>query len=305
MTDHYDKPFLKIEKQINQLRDRGMVIGDKELARQWLLKVSYYRLSPYWKIFEVVPDKEGEHAFMKGSVSFEDVVSLYEFDCRLRQLVWSAMERIEVAIRGSWAYHSAMNLGPQGYQLPEHYKLRDQFEKNRKTLANNYQHSRSEIAGFFRSKYRKLEELPVWMAAELNSFGELAHWIVNLDNDKLIKRMLDPLGLNLNNFESVLDRLQEIRNVCAHHDRLWNRRFKTILHNEDLKHLERCIMKSDPDRLHNLLVLLDYLLKKTPGELEWRSRIISLIDECGQAEEWRMGFPDDWRSERFWESVGE
>ena len=83
-----------------------MTIGDHALAEHCLQHISYYRLSAYWLPFENPKGQAGPR-FRPGT-TFEDVMALYDFDRRLRLLVLDAIERIEVAVRGSWAYQLAM-----------------------------------------------------------------------------------------------------------------------------------------------------------------------------------------------------
>lgn len=77
---------------------------DEDLARQWLRSVSYYRLSGYWYAYRVLPPsaepREPERCddFEMGT-RFADVVSLYEFDQKMRTLIHDGIERIEVVLR--------------------------------------------------------------------------------------------------------------------------------------------------------------------------------------------------------------
>ena len=116
MKQKFEKPFLRYDQQIAQLKKRGMKINDEKFTTKWLEYVTYYRLSPYWKQFESESDHKKEPSFPPGKVSFEMIVELYEFDRQLRLLIWSAVERIEIALRGNWAYQIARKFGPKGYQ---------------------------------------------------------------------------------------------------------------------------------------------------------------------------------------------
>ncbi|RRJ85565.1 hypothetical protein EG850_12975, partial [Gulosibacter macacae] len=44
----YEKPFLTVEQQIDQIKQRGMKIGSRDDARNALRRIGYYRLSGYW-----------------------------------------------------------------------------------------------------------------------------------------------------------------------------------------------------------------------------------------------------------------
>lgn len=92
-----------VDEQIALLRTRGMEVNE-QLARQWLSSVSYYRLSGCWYSYRVLPEPENPREpqraddFVPGT-TFEEVVALYEFDRKMRTLVYDGIERIEVALR--------------------------------------------------------------------------------------------------------------------------------------------------------------------------------------------------------------
>ena len=303
-NEAFTKPFLTVKQQIRQLRGRGMVVEDEAEAEHWLRTVTYYRLSPYWKPFEKMTGEDGDPFFVEGAVGFRDVATLYQFDRGLRQLVWDAMERIEVAFRGSWAYHLAMKQEPKGYRDPRHYRDRARFEDSMATLLDNYHRSRSEFVTQFKLRYRDPSELPVWMAAELVTFGELAHWILNLKSRKSIRSIVKPLGLGPESTKGVMARLQEVRNVCAHHDRLWDRSFRSSLTWPSMpEDHEQAVRGSDLRQLYDTLVLVDFLLSHVDPGSAWRRSVLQLIDGCPAVDEGKMGFPDGWRTRPFWNPV--
>jgi abortive infection bacteriophage resistance protein len=51
----YSKPPLNIPDQLQQLRDRGLLVGSDDLALNALGLIGYYRLSAYWLFFEESP----------------------------------------------------------------------------------------------------------------------------------------------------------------------------------------------------------------------------------------------------------
>lgn len=94
----YAKPHLTWERQVQQLRDRGMGIPDPAQAARWLGVVGYYRLSGYWYPYRVLDEQSGQRqdAFQVGT-DFDQIIALYQFDRRLKLLAVDALERIEIA----------------------------------------------------------------------------------------------------------------------------------------------------------------------------------------------------------------
>lgn len=99
------------------MRSRGLAVPDEQRAIRYLKQVGYYRLSPYMLPFQSGP---GEHAFKPGT-SFEDVLSLYVFDRKLRLLVMDGLERIEVAVRAGWTDWMATRTGDSHWYVQQGY----------------------------------------------------------------------------------------------------------------------------------------------------------------------------------------
>jgi abortive infection bacteriophage resistance protein len=105
----YPKHIQTFANQISILKQRGLMIANEQEAEEWLHKVSYYRMSGYW--YPLLADRQN-HIFKPGS-TFEQARMLYEFDSRLRHIVLSAIERIEIAVRTQMAY--VMSQAHDGY----------------------------------------------------------------------------------------------------------------------------------------------------------------------------------------------
>jgi abortive infection bacteriophage resistance protein len=102
ITSHpvpYSKCALSYDEQLSLLKQRGLVVPDRPYAIDILSRISYYRLSAYWHPFRM-KDADGlRQSQLQPGTTFEDVLSLYEFDRKLRLLVLDALERVEVSIR--------------------------------------------------------------------------------------------------------------------------------------------------------------------------------------------------------------
>jgi abortive infection bacteriophage resistance protein len=82
-------------------------------------------------------------ARLEPGTTFESVIALYDSDRKLRLLVLDAIERIEVAVRGSWAYQMAMRGGAFSYVDATHYADADKFNRNCQTLDREVSRSRA------------------------------------------------------------------------------------------------------------------------------------------------------------------
>lgn len=96
---NYTKRPLTLSEQVKQLRRRGLIIDDDQLAVNYLSNISYYRLRAYTYPFQDNTNPMADHKFKSDDIRFSDIIDLYCFDRRLRSLMFNAIEKIEVAVR--------------------------------------------------------------------------------------------------------------------------------------------------------------------------------------------------------------
>ncbi|MGH1430973.1 MAG: Abi family protein [Neptuniibacter sp.] len=245
----YDKPWISYLEQLQQLKARGLVVTDDERALAYLERIGYYRLSGYWYSFRERTGAycplhaQGRKKFKRGKTdhltldefkadaSFQQAVDLYVFDKRLRLLVLDALERIEVGLRVDIA-HTLGGLDPLAYLKPE--LLHDEFsllidQQTGLTPLHRWQEkqarliNRSGEAFIQHNKAKYGLPLPIWIACEVWDFGTLSHLFAGMrtqEQDEISSKY----GIaNGRVFASWLRSLNYLRNVCAHHSRLWNR----------------------------------------------------------------------------------
>ena len=240
----YDKPWISYEEQLERLKQRGLTVTDDDKALDYLQRIGYYRLSGYWFPFR---ERSGEYCPLdsrkKGSTNrlaldqfkqgatFQQAVELYVFDKRLRLLALDALERIEVALRvdishflgekDSFAYKNA-ELFFEKFTSDKHPRTgltkHEDWLRRHKKLINR---SKEEFIQHNRDQYGL--PLPIWIACELWDFGTMSTLYSGMkpdDQDKISRKY----GVsNGRHFASWLRGLNYLRNICAHHSRLWNR----------------------------------------------------------------------------------
>lgn len=296
----FAKPALSIEDQISLLRRRGMRIDDEAGAKHYLRHITYYRLRAYWLPFERPCAVPGDHSFKEG-VTFEDALTLYVFDRQLRLLVMDAIERVEVSLRGGWALHLAMKYGPHGYLEPVHYARPDRYAKAMTSLIEEIERSRDTFVEHYRSKYSDPELPPIWMTSEVISLGQLSKWLGNLGLRADRQAIARPYGLDERVLVSLAHHLTYVRNICAHHGRLWNKQFTVTMTVPNSPGALKLAMNPDAGRkLYNTLATLGYLLGIIAPSSGWRRHLIELLDAHPLADPAAMGFPNDWRSRAAW-----
>jgi abortive infection bacteriophage resistance protein len=174
----YSKPPLNIPEQLQQLRDRGLLVGSDDLALNALGLIGYYRLSAYWLFFEEppAPGETRSHRFKPDS-SFEQVIELYDKDRRIRLLAIDAIERIEIAARSAWVQELSIKHGPHCYLDPQLFRSDFNPDEQIKQLRGQLQQSNETFVIHYQQTYSEPELLPIWAMTELISLGPLRTWI--------------------------------------------------------------------------------------------------------------------------------
>lgn len=296
----FTKPSLSISDQIERLNKRGMVINDEKQASHYLLHVSYYRLRAYWLPFEIPAQNADDHAFAPGT-TFDKALSLYVFDRQLRLHVMDAIERVEVALRGAWAHHLAMKYGPHDYLDAALYARSDYHAKAYASLIDEIAKSKDTFIVHYKNKYDDPAQPPIWMIAEILSLGQLSKWYSNLKHRSDRQVIARVFGLDEKALVSAVHHLAYVRNICAHHGRLWNKQFTvTMSVPNSPPALKLAMNTNETRRLYNSLVALGYLIKIVAPESEWRQNLVTLIDDYPLVNPVDMGFPEGWRDMVFW-----
>lgn len=299
VTRVFVKPATTVDQQLRLLRQRGMVIDDESTARHYLHHIAYYRLRAYWLPFEI-PTPDGEHALKPGT-RFEDVLELYIFDRRFRLLMLDAIERIEVSVRSIWTHHLATTYGSHGYLEPALYGRPDHYQKALTGLREEIDRSQDTFIKHYKKTYHSPETPPIWMAAELLSLGQLSKWVSNLRHRADRLAISKQYGLDEKIFSSLLHHLTYVRNICAHHRRLWNKQFTvTMTVPKYPPDVQAAVQGADTRRIYNTLVMLGQLLPKIAPGTHWTQAVIQLIQDHPVVQRSAMGFPPDWQDRKFW-----
>jgi len=295
----YTKPPLSVSQQAAKLAKRGLH-GDESIVEERLEAVSYTRLDAYWS-----PLQNADKTF-KPNTYFSSIWRRYIFDRELRLLLLDAIERIEVAVRTQLALHHSLNHGAFAYaensdSMPR-LKLGD-LNNFRKTLLSDISVGNREdfIANFDASHGSCHPFLPVWNAIEVMSFGTVVRFFKGAD-DSTRRVVAAKFDVHDNVMDSWLLSLNVVRNLCAHHSRVWNRVYgikpKIPVKKKDARWHEP--LKVRNDRLFGIITVCKHCMDCMAPQSDWPQRIISHIDEYPDIPINDMGFPTEWRTCPIW-----
>lgn len=292
----FKKPATTYADQVALLQSRGMIVSDVKAACFYLQHINYYRLGAYWLPFEA---NHSTHEFKPGT-TFEAVLKLYTFDRQLRLLIMDALERIEVSVRAQWTYHMAHNHGAHSHLDKRLANNAHWYEKNLETLEKEVDRADEIFIQHMKDRYQ--EPLPpIWAVCEVMSLGLLSKWYDNLKPKRTRRAISSVYQVDEDVLASWLRHLTIIRNICAHHSRLWNRYFATIpmpSRNKPASLKGEFIVSSR--KLYNTLVIILHFMDIISPKHRWRKKLKTLLlKHAGSLA--AMGFPADWEKRRIWQ----
>lgn len=294
--EKYSKPPLSYSQQLNLLKSRGLKIENENKAIHLLQNISYFRLSGYW--YPLLEDKKN-HKF-KSDATFDKGFSIYKFDRELRLLVLRELEKIEVAVRSRLIYILSHENDPFWFLNKNLFKNEWSHTRSIKSLSQEYLRSDEEFVTAYKEKYG--EDLPPsWMILEISSFGTLSILYSNLKAGRTKRNISKSFGLNDKVFASWLHSIVYLRNVCAHHSRLWNK-VMSIQPSEPKNTTQQWIENRQiaNNKSYFALCMTLYLMQTINPTNTISKRIKSLLLKYPNIDVQAMGFPSNWESEPLW-----
>lgn len=285
----YNKPALNINQQIELLKSRNLIINNYEYAESILNNITYYRLSSYFKFFQT-NDK------FKDNTTFESVINLYNFDKELRSLIFENIRLIEISLRTKICLHMCTKYGTHWFNDKDNFKNEKSYLCTLSILKAEKESQKDTFIRYYTNKYKTPEMPPFWMFTEVLSMGDLSKILngINLKDLKQIAKDLTPDYYTAPVLTNWIHVLATIRNICAHHSRLWNRELK-IKFSKPQKIVEWDLNKVKLDNVYAVCFVLSILLKYHPCS-NFDTELNCLLKRYPDIDITRMGFPENWTS---------
>lgn len=105
------KKFATFEEQLKIIENKGFKISDREECLNFLKSVNYYDISAYF-----LPFRNSDHTIQKG-IDFKRIYKTYEFDRKIRSLIFFVIEEIELYLRVQLSYYHAEKYGAMGLKI--------------------------------------------------------------------------------------------------------------------------------------------------------------------------------------------
>ncbi len=227
----------------------------------------------------------------------------YIFDRRLRLIVFDAIERIEIAFRTQIINQCALEHGSHWYEDGSLFRKKYHFDNDLQAIDKVIERSSEVFIEHYNEKYDNPDRPPAWMVLEIVSLGTLSKLYNNLKLGRAKKTISGKFNLGHPFIlESWMHAISNVRNICAHHSRFWNRKLAVAPKLPKLTSLP-FINKKDIDvhKPYAVLCCMAYLMDVINPKHHFKHRLFNLLDEFDQIETKYMGFPKYWDNEALWQ----
>ena len=215
-------------------------------------------------------------------------------------IVMDVIERVEVAIRSTISNALSERHGPHWYTKPDHfnhdYNHRYLIDQVKRETGYSRQKRQNESCAHYYRKYSLPELPPSWMIAEvlpLGSWSMIYEHLKSKREQKIISQTFDIQPVVM---VSWLRSLSYLRNLCAHHARIWNRVFtiKPIIAKKYSNQLKQNHL------FYSQAVVLNVFISAIINKPHWQNRLLDLFQKNQKISTTKMGFPKGWQKDPFW-----
>lgn len=293
MTE-FNKAALTAEEQLNLLISRGLLVEDKTSAVDILKRIGYYRLSAYMRYFQ----QGVNHEFVPNT-NFANIIELYNFDEKLRSICFDSIRKIEIAYRAAISNVMCKKYGSHWFYNQSAFKDSQKILECRAVIESEIKKKNSEYAETFIAKYYKKYDNPdlppFWTIAEtltIGSLNKIYQMISNSDKREIIKYLGFSFDIKFLAFANWLFSVCVIRNICAHHSRLFNRIFRI---SPTKQALIKELNTDYRNTFYYLAMIINYYLKTISNDISFEDDLIRLFAKYPNIDKTKMGIPANWQ----------
>lgn len=294
----FQKPYTNSHDLVCLLQSRGLIVDDTAKAERYLEFIGYYRLSAYMYPLLQMPKEQHQY---KPDSSFNQVMTLYRFDKKLRLFIFNEIEKIEVAVRSAIVNTgSEMTDNPFWMTDNANFSDRNKFTHTMALIDAEVNRSREDFIVHFKQTYCDAYP-PAWILAEVLPFGVMTNIYSNIKMPRIKKRIAQKFGLQVAPFESWLTIVTLTRNSCCHHARVWNKQntIRPMLPNNI--NGAWLTLPTDPLRIYFNLCIIKYFLDVISPKNDMRDKLLKLLFDFPSIDIAAMGFPQNWLLEPLWQ----
>ena len=294
----FQKPYTNSHNLVALLQSRGLAIADSIKAERYLEYIGYYRLSAY--MYPLLRMPKELHQYKQGA-SFNQVMTLYRFDKKLRMFIFNEIEKIEVAVRSAIVNTGSELIGnPFWMTEGANFTNQGKFVHTMSLIDAEINRSREDFIVHFKQTYSDTYP-PAWILAEVLPFGVMTNIYSNIKMPRVKKSIAQKFGLQVAPFESWLTIVTLTRNSCCHHARVWNKQNTIRPMFPNRMNGAWLTLPTDPLRIYFNLCILKYFLDVISPQNDMRDKLLKLLADFPSIDLAAMGFPKNWQQEPLWQ----
>lgn len=299
----YNKPAKSIDEQIELLKQRGLIIKNNSYAQYYLKTIGYYRLSGYW--WPMLEENKSDHIF-KANSTFENVILIYCFDKDLRLLLFSVIENIEIAFRTKLIYHLSHEISPWWFENPINFIDSAKHSASLESISREISYSKEVFIKEHHKKYNSDSRMPpAWKTIEVASLGSISKLYFNLKKSIKSKDTIAKEFGVVNSYylPSWLQSITQIRNMIAHHSRVWNKNLPgrpRLLAKPSYPWLTIVPSVKEHHKLYIHLCCMKYLLDRIEPNNNMATQLNSLLNNYSNIDPKALGLSPKWHDEPLW-----
>lgn len=296
----FTKQFLTVSEQISLLKNNNLNISDEQNAERKLKFISFYRLNGYSSDFRQSRDHKSK---FQDNTRFDDIFEYYVFDRELRLLLIDALERIEIAVRTVMINKLSVKYGPHWYMDETLFDQKiDYYTTILSRIESDIKRSKGKAITHYYDKYTNPKHPPIWVIAEVLSFGKWSIMFANLRvADK--KAISSEFTFHHEEMRSWIETLSWVRNLCAHHSRVWNVKVLKPLNLKKILDYGYDGNKSEVknDQLYAVFIVMQIFMNVIAPNSSWKNRLkYLLLEKHAHIPIEKLGFVEDWEKLSFW-----
>ncbi len=281
----YTKPPRTPAQLVQHLVDCGLPLSGRtrRYAEKKIAQIGYERLRIYFRSRRQLnlPGKP----FIAGT-KFKDIVALYEFDEALRAFCFLHLGRFEIVLRNQLSEILSHRHGSHPYFDDSAYRSPKTRANTLGRLSDIFYKKNDQRARHYFDEYNPPMIPPIWVMKEFLTFGNLSHVLDQLSTS-IQNDLTAAFGMpNYPVLENWIKAMIDLRNDCAHHDRLFNRSFQK----QPQRFIKAGVPAAPQNKLKALLECLEFLLKSQGYDDQIVATVAKMIDRCPAVTPAEVGY---------------
>ncbi len=268
----YTKPHATPSQRVAHLRSKGLIVPKPNVAAKKIELIGYERLRIYFLSRRQLT--VANRPFLPNT-SYKDIIRLYECDSKIREVVFIAVGQFELLLRNAMSEELSTVHGSHPYSKVTAFKDAETRLEAYRMFVDVYHKSKDSRAKHYRNHYGEPTLPPIWRIKEFITFGTSSRILKTLDGS-IRTAIAQDFGIPKDSiFTQWVECLVDLRNICAHHDRLFNRNFQK--QPVSLNIPTGKVPTAPSKKLKAILQCLDYMLSKRGIKSDVTNQVSAII----------------------------